>query len=148
MTPIRIIAGLLFSILALSTSAFAQDDLPLSIQSLLERNSLASMPGPTNSDNGNFVGLVQHSQFSEALVLQSGESNYLQLSQYGVENQFQLAQYGTGNQVVATQAGSYNEADILQYGDYNTVVLEQFGHQGSVMVQQFGYQSAVTITQY
>jgi hypothetical protein len=99
---------------------------------------------------GNVATIDQVSQGTlpnQAVIIQAGASNTLNLSQMGLNNQTALGQTGNANQATLHQAGSNNVLQGQVTGDDNTLDVSQQGQGNSYNTQLTGNHGRYNVEQ-
>jgi hypothetical protein len=81
------------------------------------------------------------------LISQSGNDNFVNVSQSGLANLGLITQSGMGNSIGLVQTGNNNSAILQQIGSRNAISLTQSGNNHSAMVSQVGHGNVAIIAQ-
>jgi hypothetical protein len=103
---------------------------------------------PSGAARNSFALITQSnsSEFSEAVILQSGDSNDAEIAQQDTEQTASIDQSGDDQTALVLQELEFNTATVLQESEGNETFVDQFGSENLANVAQTGdFNDAVVI---
>lgn len=115
------------------------------LEDLLNQDFSAGANGGENGDFSFEGSPIDYKKFdtgpgNEAVVIQKGDDNFVDIEQNGEDNLFVSVQESLGGNNFAeiVQSGNHNESVLLQYGDTNLYDLKQNGDNNVSQATQYG----------